>query len=707
MKFPGAPRIQQLITVGVSTLLTAVMGVVLILGLRLATQMTAHISALQNASVLQTYPGALARELTALRDRLEARAYTGQVFADLSATNEHFDHELRQVAAGEFGAAEDVRQSTLLWRQYAPVMSPVVSFTAQPYMESDAEGSILSPAGRAYYADVKRAQLFARENAPRLQKLLGQAAVDVQQEVFASASRLRLLLSAGVLATLALAAVAAYLQITRTRQERVAREAREQTRDILRTVKEGFFLLDADYRIGAVWSGALTRMFGRKDFAGVAFEDLLQGLVPPATLATATKYIKLLWGERAQENLMKSINPLAELEVQVDNGRGGRDARYLQFDFHRVMGESGVKHVLVSVGDVTSSVLLARELAEAQQNVNSQVDMMLGVMHIDPLQLAAFLDTTEASLQLVNAILKQPARADAEFRQKLDGLFRELHAIKGEASALNLPSVAQRAHGFEDLLAALKERPDLSGNDFLPLVLKLDELLAHLRGVRELAMRVATLRDAAVAAAPRPRAPQTPEERAAATADDLAVTLQGLATRLAREQQKKFRLSLQGLAQVPPAYRATVRDVLIQMLRNSAVHGIEAADVRRAHAKDETGLVRAEFRAVADGYELVVEDDGAGLALEELKAAAVRKKLLTADEAARMDTRAIMGLIFRAGLSTCERVTMDGGRGVGMDVVARGIAALGGRIVLSTDVGKFTRFKIVLPAAQAAKSAVA
>ncbi len=70
---------------------------------------------------------------------------------------------------------------------------------------------------------------------------------------------------------------AAYLQLTRARHERAAREAQEQTRDILKTVREGFFLLDADYKIGSVWSEALTRMFGRSDFAGLSFEKLLEG----------------------------------------------------------------------------------------------------------------------------------------------------------------------------------------------------------------------------------------------------------------------------------------------------------------------------------------------------------------------------------------------------------------------------------------------
>ncbi len=79
-------------------------------------------------------------------------------------------------------------------------------------------------------------------------------------------------------------------------------------------------------------------MFSRQDFAGLGFEDLLKDLVPPNTLATAMKYIKLLWGERAHENLMKSINPLGQLEITMDNGHGGKETRYLQFDFHRVMG---------------------------------------------------------------------------------------------------------------------------------------------------------------------------------------------------------------------------------------------------------------------------------------------------------------------------------------------------------------------------------
>jgi two-component system, chemotaxis family, sensor kinase CheA len=704
MSIAGTERRRQIVTASVGTALMFIMGAVLLVGFRLATHVRLEVTALQTASRLQTYPVEIARQLNALRDRLEVRAYSGQALADLQGTVKRFDEDLKQLGASGDVDSPQLGRALLLWHEYGPVLDPVVSFSAQPYVDSDTSGSALSREGREHYAAVKRAQLFAGDNARPLHAQLAALATTLQQSTSSAAARLRLLLLAGVLAALILAAAAGYLQLTRSRHERAAREAQEQTRDILKTVREGFFLLDANYRIGSVWSQALTRMFSREDFAGLTFEELLKDLVPAATLATATKYIKLLWGDRAHENLMKSINPLGQLEVIMDNGHGGKETRYLQFDFHRVMGAEGIKHVLCAVGDITSSVLLARELQGSQENANAQLDMMLGMMHIDPLQLVSFLDTAETGLKLVNAILKEPARSDAEFRKKLSGLFRELHSIKGESSALNLTSIASRVHALEDMVSECKKKPELSGNDFLPLVLKLDELLAHLRGVREMAARLSALKDTVAGGAAGASAAG---ERSARRVEDLAPTLQSMAQRLAADHGKRFTLTLNGLGEVPSAYAGTIKDCLIQMLRNAAVHGIEAPAVRQAHAKQDVGSVRVDFRKGAEDYQLTFEDDGAGISPEALKAAAVNKQMISAEEAAVMEPRAVMALIFRPGFSTQQEVSMDGGRGVGMDVVARSVYALGGKIGVSTHPGRFTRFKVVLPAAKAVSSAVA
>jgi HPt (histidine-containing phosphotransfer) domain-containing protein len=711
MKPVSAERKSRLLTAGAGALLMIVMGGVLTAGFRLATQMRESFAALQTASALQWQPPLIAQQLTSLRDRLESRAYAGQTLADLGAAVENFERDLQRLAGASAGSGQ-VAAAQMLWRQHRPVLDPVRSFEGQPYVDSEERGSSLSPAGLALYGDVKRAQLFARENTRDLQALLAGVSAQLQEQASAQAGRLRLLLLAGVLAAAILLVAAAYLQLKQRRSERLAREAREQTRDILQSVKEGFFLLDADYRIGTVWSAALSRMFGRQDFAGLAFEQLLEDRVPAATLATAAKYIKLLWGDRAHESLMKSINPLGQVEIQMDDGRGGRDTRYLQFDFHRVIGEQGVKHVLVSVTDVTENVLLARELAESQQNASQQADLMLGVMQLDPVQLISFLDAADAGLAHVNSIMKEPARDDAEFRRKLEKLFREMHSIKGEASALQLMSAAQRAHAIEDMIDELQQQSPLTGNHFLPLLLRLDELMSHLRSLRELALRLATMPESRTetAAGARPVASATPAGPAAAgpaPASDIAATLNALAARLSTEYGKGFKLKVTGTAEVPVPYRPMVKDILIQFLRNSVVHGIEPAHGRLARAKGEMGVIRFEFRRQADGYELLCEDDGAGLVPERLRSAAVSRGLATAEQAAAFDHRALIGLIFKPGFSTADEVTLDAGRGVGMDLVARSVHAAGGRIGVATGIGQFTRFRITLPAVAAADSAVA
>lgn len=698
----GTDRYRRLLTAAAGIVLAAAMSLVLLIGFRLATQIRSSVGTLQRASELETYPAVVSEQLTALRQRLDTLEYTGHVHAELAASVRGFNRDLVALESRHGLDPAAMHAASALWRSYTPVLAPVLAYSGEPYSDT-ATNSTLSDSGRAFYAQVRRAELFAQTNATALHQQLAAVSAALQARTVAAAARLRLLLSGGVLAVLLLGCATAYLQLARARGVRAARDAQEQTRDILATVREGFFLLDADHRIGAVWSRALTHMFGREDFAGLSFEELLRDKVSPETLTTAVKFIKLLWGERAHENLMKSINPLGQLELSMDNGRGGRETRYLQFDFHRVMGPKGVKHVLCSVADITSSVLLARELHEAQESAHSQLDMMIGMLHSDPLQIGSFLDGASAGLKHINAILKEPARNHAEFSKKLSGLARELHSLKGEAAALELMSVAQRVHQLEDMVAQLAGRSELTGNDFLPLVLKLDELLAHLRGVREMTLRLTALKQEAPSA---PGASGAPAAHTGASGpDEVAATLHSLAHKLAQDHGKDFSLTLNGLADCPGQYLSTVKDCLIQMLRNAAVHGIESDAVRRAGAKAATGQVKVDFRRREDGFELLFEDDGAGLSPEALKEAAVRKNIITEEQATSLDNRAALALIFKPGFSTRAQVSMDAGRGVGMDLVARSIYGVGGKIGVSTNPGRFTRFKIALPAVN--ESAVA
>src|SRR2546423_12061331 len=162
-------RRRQLITAGLGTALTLVMGTVLIMGFRLATLMRANIGSLQTASTLQTYPEEISHQLNSLRDRLEVRAYSGQALADLQGTVKRFDQMLNELSVSAEADAPQLHRALQLWHQYAPVLDPVLYFNGQPYVDSDSAGSSLSREGRQYYAEVKRAPLFASDSAGALQ----------------------------------------------------------------------------------------------------------------------------------------------------------------------------------------------------------------------------------------------------------------------------------------------------------------------------------------------------------------------------------------------------------------------------------------------------------------------------------------------------------------------------------------------------------
>jgi two-component system, chemotaxis family, sensor kinase CheA len=419
------------------------------------------------------------------------------------------------------------------------------------------------------------------------------------------------------------------------------------------------------------------------------------------------KFVGVLWSERTKENLVKSINPLGEVEVNFDTGHGKMATRFLQFEFHRVRVDGKITHVLVSVSDVSARVDLARELQSSQSQAQAQVDTLLGILHVDPAQLSAFLNDSNAAMKMINAVLREPAREESAFRKKLDTLFRQVHSVKGEAAALGLSSIESRAHSFEDDLKLLREKADLSGNDFLPLVIKLDDLLTHLQSVGDLVSKLARLH---VAAAPSPNEDSHTDtavietgstEIATKSTGSITSMLQQLTARVASENNKEASLQCLGFDTVPDEYRRIVKDISVQAVRNAIVHGIEPSEERINAGKSSQGALKLIFQDAGEaGYKLIAEDDGQGLWAEKIKAAALKKGFLTPEKAVNMDAKQVFSLLFQPGFSTMDAATKDAGRGVGMNLMAGLMQQIGGKVSVATLPGKFTRLTLSLPPAK-------
>lgn len=167
---------------------------------------------------------------------------------------------------------------------------------------------------------------------------------------------------------------------------------------------------------------------------------------------------------------------------------------------------------------------------------------------------------------------------------------------------------------------------------------------------------------------------------------------------VAQELGKKIALVMEGQeTELDRTIIEAIKDPLTHIVRNAIDHGLETPDARLAAGKPEEG--RIVLRAFHEGGQVNIEftDDGRGIDVPRVKARAIQRGLVTADQAARLSDREVFGLIFLPGFSTAEKVTNLSGRGVGMDVVKTNIEKIGGSVDVHSTAGQGTTLKIKIP----------
>ncbi|ALS25102.1 MULTISPECIES: chemotaxis protein CheA [Paenibacillus] len=167
---------------------------------------------------------------------------------------------------------------------------------------------------------------------------------------------------------------------------------------------------------------------------------------------------------------------------------------------------------------------------------------------------------------------------------------------------------------------------------------------------------------------------------------------------LARTLNKEVNLLLEGKeTELDRTVIEEISDPLIHLIRNAIDHGIEEVEVRKKRGKSLKGTIKIRASHQENQVVLTVEDDGAGINAEKVKESAIRKQLITAQDAEMMSEQEWIQLIFLPGFSTAQSVSDISGRGVGMDIVRNHIEKLNGLIDVETRLGEGTKFTIKLP----------
>ena len=486
-------------------------------------------------------------------------------------------------------------------------------------------------------------------------------------------------------------------------------ERNRQVHKILQTVNEGLFLMGPDFIIQPGYSKITEEIFQRK-MDGIYFLDLLRpapesGLQPivSAEILVATQhYLELLLNPRIKEQLIQQTNPLVEVEYRILRPKGAQTSKFLVFRFNRVVEGGKTTQIMVTARDLTSGIALARQIKENETKTKSQIEMLFGIMHLDPPILAEFLNHAKSEIGGLSKLLEAEqfgSHADESSKERserylrlLQKISRSIHLIKGNAAMLRLSYFEDLANQLEETIASVRNSSSLAGEQFLPITTSLATLLDQIDMTHDLIGRLLSMQKVFGSGA------------GAGVQSDFTPLVE-LAEEVAERNGRQVRVSLQikdGLSRLPNPLREPIQRMLTQLVRNAVLHGIEPPSERLAQRKHPVGEIQISAYRLTENEKkiiLTVRDDGRGLDYDLLRRRAVQLGYGSMKTIEAWTPQQLIDLLFENGFTTMDRPTTDGGRGVGLDAVRDLTAKMGGLLNVLSIQDQFCEFRLEIPMA--------
>lgn len=469
--------------------------------------------------------------------------------------------------------------------------------------------------------------------------------------------------------------------------------ANQEMGEIMSSVREGLFLIDKEFVIGNEYSANLEELIGSTNLGGKSFLDVAESLLPESEIETLQVFVEQLYSEWVMEDLIEDLNPLHRIVVTQSNGQ----PRYLDFRFFRVTQNEKIERVLVNVVDSTQAVLLQASLEAQQEQEKREMEMLNTILNTDAGILAGFIQVTKQRLTEINDSLKSEETGQMELRAKVNFIGRAIHGIKGESSSLRLRRMVDICENVEDNLGVLRNQSSLNGQDFLGLVVLLEDLYRLTDILDNYSQRMNGGSGDSVK-----NAVQQPEKGGSGSQNPMQARLahlQKFVQDIAKREHKQANLTVQGFekAQFDNAKWQPIQDILVQILRNSVVHGIEPQNVRQARQKSAIGELKLSFSEDKNFYHLTAEDDGNGINFDAIRAKAVEQGQYSQAQVAQLSRNQLLALMMSDGFSTLDHASEDAGKGVGMGIIKESVKQMGGKMNVASAFEQYTRFTFSFP----------
>ena len=463
-------------------------------------------------------------------------------------------------------------------------------------------------------------------------------------------------------------------------------KALQETEAIFENVREGIFLLGSDYLINEQHSLELERMFHKKTLANQNFAELMKPLVTEKIYGAIKNFINLLYTDDIDEDVVLELNPIHEVEAHFEISPGEYETRTLRFQFKRIISNDDIANLLVTVTDITETLKLQQQLKDKEAKNKEEIEQLLSILKVDAVSLSSFLTK---STRLFAEIKTRFKNDHDNYSELLNEIFRDIHNLKGNANLLDIKFLVERFHRLEDVIREKMtiSSDTLSGNDFLAILFEIGELQSVIENMNQLLGRVVSLSKNLII--------QSDENEMNLLFKNIDNKISVLSKELGKKA--RFEYDKSNINKIPSVYKDSVKDILLQLVHNSIVHGVENVSDRKLKKKDEEAVLKLSVLEAEEKLTIKFRDDGIGLDLDKIKTLAVKRGKYTEEEIQAIPQKKLVPLIFEDGFSTEEKTSKIAGRGEGMSLVKQIVSKFKGKIKVGFAKDKYFEVNIQIP----------
>lgn len=441
----------------------------------------------------------------------------------------------------------------------------------------------------------------------------------------------------------------------------------------------GLFLMDRNYIIQDHYSRFLEEMLSEAELFGKSFPDLLRDSVSAKELETIRDYFDMIFDRNLDQATLEEINPLSEFKyVSVEKG----DKKIFNCNFSIIERARGEIFILVSIYDITVTVELEQRALEEESRRQEEMRSIFELIQVEPGVFNDFMEDADYEFNRINDILKNK---DLPSHEVLVEIYQSVHAIKSNAVILGLNGFGEKVHILESNIKALREfKGEITFDDMLRLTMDLEELFQEKDGFKATIDKIESFRVANA-------------EGRRQSEHVLVESLIKTANKTAGDTNKKVQLVIEDIDSevLENGPRRLMKEILMQLIRNAVVHGIEKPELRLAKGKNETGAIRVSVKNTEDAIQLKVGDDGAGLDYVQIRRRAEELNMIRPED--EDNRQLLLKAIFSPGFSTAESEGVHAGRGIGLNLIRDRVRGENGSIKVQSEMDKGTIFNIYLP----------